>query len=313
MRILKKIKPVVWILLFTILFFSLINPRFFSISNFQNILQQASSLMVLAFAETLIILMQGTDLSLGAQVSLSTIVFVTLAAKGIPLPLCIVAVIFCTVLIGIANGAVISYLKVPTFISTLGMQNIVKSLALLICGSRSIYYSSEIIQKIAWGRFLYLPITTWVAAFTFLLAWLVLNRTRLGSEIYAIGGNVEALKVAGVNQKIARMKAWAFSGVLAGIAGFLVVCRVESGQPAVGDGMEFNAIAAVLLGGTSMREGKGGLFGTIFGVLLIYCLKNGLNLSGLPSIYHNAILGSVVLIAIVVDALINRAASQEKA
>ena len=139
----------------------------------------------------------------------------------------------------------------------------------------------------------------------------MLNRTRLGANIVALGGNIEALKVSGINATIVRMKTWMFAGFLTGIAGLLVLCRVESGQPAVGDGMEFNAIAAVLLGGTSMREGKGGVFGTIFGVWLIYALRNGLNLSGLSSLYHNAILGTVILLAIVVDALIGRAGKRE--
>ena len=307
----RNIKPVIWFLLFAVTVFSLINGRYFTASNLDNLLQQSAALTVLAFGQTLIILTQGTDLSMGAQVSFCTIAFVLLAMQGVPFWLCAILVTLCTILIGAVNSLVISILHVPVFISTFGMQYIMKSISLILCDGNSIYYSSDLFYRVSSGSFLGIPFVTWIAVAAFLITWVMLNRTRLGANIVALGGNIEALKVSGINATIVRMKTWMFAGFLTGIAGLLVLCRVESGQPAVGDGMEFNAIAAVLLGGTSMREGKGGVFGTIFGVWLIYALRNGLNLSGLSSLYHNAILGTVILLAIVVDALIGRAGKRE--
>ena len=138
----------------------------------------------------------------------------------------------------------------------------------------------------------------------FILVWIVLRKTKFGTNIRGLGGNREALALAGISPVKNLIKTYAFAGFIAGIAGIITLCRVESGQPTVASGWEFQAVAATLLGGTSLREGKGGVTGTIFGVLLITIVKNGLNIIGIRSIYQNAIIGSIVLTAIIVDAII---------
>jgi ribose transport system permease protein len=135
---------------------------------------------------------------------------------------------------------------------------------------------------------------------------LLLYRTKFGTNIFALGGNAEALSLAGVSTGRSLIKTYAYAGLLAGICGIITACRVESAQPTVGAGWEFDAMAAVLLGGTSFIEGKGGLTGTIFGVLLIKILQNGMNLAGINALYQNALIGSVVLIAIIMDCYARR-------
>jgi ribose transport system permease protein len=197
--------------------------------------------------------------------------------------------------------------KIPPFIATLGMQNILNSISLLLTFGASIYYYHDIFQIITESRFLFLPLPVWIAALVFVVTWVMLYKTRFGTNIFGLGGNPEALTLAGVSTVSATVKTYAFVGVIAGISGLITACRVESGQPVVGIGWEFHAVAATLLGGTSLREGRGGIVGTIFGVFLIRVLQNGLNVSGVSTLYQNAIIGFIVLMAIVVDALLRRA------
>lgn len=291
-------------LVLIIVIFSLGSPNYFSLSNFRNILIQATPLMIVAFAQTCIILTQGTDLSLGAQVSFVTVMIVYLAKKGVPLFASMIIAVLLTVLIGTVNGTIVAKGNILPFIATFGMQNIVNSISLLLTSGSSIYYPSYTYRFVAESTFLFVPMMVWICALMFILVWIVLRKTKFGTNIRGLGGNREALALAGISPVKNLIKTYAFAGFIAGIAGIITLCRVESGQPTVASGWEFQAVAATLLGGTSLREGKGGVTGTIFGVLLITIVKNGLNIIGIRSIYQNAIIGSIVLTAIIVDAII---------
>ena len=188
--------------------------------------------------------------------------------------------------------------------ATYGMQNIVNSISLLLTAGSSIYFDSLAYRTVTETTFLFLPIMVWVAVIVFIVVWVVLRKTKFGTNIHGLGGNKEALTLAGINPVKCMIKTFAFAGMIAGIAGVIALCRVESGQPTVATGWEFQAVAATLLGGTSLREGKGGVTGTIFGVLLIQIIKNGLNVVGVQSIYQNAIIGSIILAAIIIDAVV---------
>lgn len=301
---LKALPPVSWMLVLIIVIFSLASPNYFSLSNFRNILIQATPLMIVAFAQTCIILTQGTDLSLGAQVSFVTVMIVYLAKKGVPLFASMIIAVLLTVLIGTVNGTIVAKGNILPFIATFGMQNIVNSISLLLTSGSSIYYPSYTYRFVAESTFLFVPMMVWICALMFILVWIVLRKTKFGTNIRGLGGNREALALAGISPVKNLIKTYAFVGFIAGIAGIITLCRVESGQPTVASGWEFQAVAATLLGGTSLREGKGGVTGTIFGVLLITIVKNGLNIIGIRSIYQNAIIGSIVLTAIIVDAII---------
>lgn len=302
----KGLPPVIWMLVILIAAFSVINPRYFSLSNMANVLLQSSPLMILAFGQTLIILTQGTDLSLGAQVSFVTVIWIYLAQLGVNMYAAAGIAVLLTVLAGSINGLIVAKGKIPPFIATLGMQNILFSIALLITKGASIFVPHPIYPIVTETRFLHIPLPAWITIAMFALTWILLNRTRFGMHIFCLGGNPEALSLAGGSVVTATVKTYAFAGFLAGITGLLTACRVECGLPIVGMGWEFDAVAAALLGGTSLREGRGGVTGTIFGVLLIVIIKNGLNIVGVSAMYQNAIIGSIVLAALVADTTIRR-------
>lgn len=301
---LKNIPPVAYMLIVIITVFSFMDPHYFSFSNFRNVLIQSTPLMILAFGQTCIVLTQGTDLSLGAQVSFVTVFTVFLAQRGIILEVAMIIAVLCTVLIGAINGTIVAKGNIPPFIATYGMQNIVNSISLLLTAGSSIYFSSFTYRIVTETTILMIPLMVWVAVVVFIIVWIVLKKTKFGTNIHGLGGNKEALVLAGISPVKCLIKTYAFAGVIAGIAGIITLCRVESGQPIVATGWEFQAVAATLLGGSSLREGKGGVTGTIFGVLLIQIIKNGLNVIGVQSIMQNAIIGSIVLAAIIIDAVV---------
>lgn len=301
---LKNIPPVAYMLIVIIAVFSFMDPHYFSFSNFRNVLIQSTPLMILAFGQTCIVLTQGTDLSLGAQVSFVTVFTVFLAQRGIILEVAMIIAVLCTVLIGAINGTIVAKGNIPPFIATYGMQNIVNSISLLLTAGSSIYFSSFTYRIVTETTILMIPLMVWVAVVVFIIVWIVLKKTKFGTNIHGLGGNKEALVLAGISPVKCLIKTYAFAGFIAGIAGIITLCRVESGQPIVATGWEFQAVAATLLGGSSLREGKGGVTGTIFGVLLIRIIKNGLNVIGVQSIMQNAIIGSIVLAAIIIDAVV---------
>lgn len=301
---LKALPPVAWMLIIIITVFSFSASSYLTFSNMKNVLVQSAPLMIVAFAQTCIVLTQGTDLSLGAQVSFVTVMTVFLAQRGIPLVVAMAVSVFITIVIGAVNGLVVAKGQIPPFIATYGMQNIVNSISLLLTSGSSIFFPSFTYRIVAETTILFIPLMVWIAAAMFVLVWIILKKTKFGTNIYGLGGNKEALSLAGINITVCQIKTYAFAGFVAGIAGIITLCRVESGQPTVATGWEFQAVAATLLGGSSLREGKGGVTGTIFGVLLITIVKNGLNVVGVKSIFQNAIIGSIVLAAIIIDAVV---------
>lgn len=298
---LKNIPPVAYMLIVIIAVFSFMDPHYFSFTNFRNVLIQSTPLMILAFGQTCIVLTQGTDLSLGAQVSFVTVFTVFLAQRGIILEVAMIIAVLCTIVIGAINGTIVAKGNIPPFIATYGMQNIVNSISLLLTAGSSIYFSSFTYRIVTETTILMIPLMVWVAVLVFIIVWIVLKKTKFGTNIHGLGGNKEALVLAGISPVKCLIKTYAFAGFIAGI---ITLCRVESGQPIVANGWEFQAVAATLLGGSSLREGKGGVTGTIFGVLLIQIIKNGLNVIGVQSIMQNAIIGSIVLAAIIIDAVV---------
>jgi ribose transport system permease protein len=305
-RIIGRWPPVVWMLVVLIVLFSITIPNYFDWSNISNILAQSVPLLILAFAQTLVILTQGVDLSIGAQVNFCTVIWIIMANNGIPLVAGAVISVAATVMIGVLNGLIIGKGNISPFIATLGTQYVFNGVTLLITAGASVYFSSYLFQLVTETKVLFLPLPVWITIAVFAVTWLMLYRTKFGTNIIGLGGNAEALSLAGISVNKSLVKTYAYAGLLAGIAGLVTACRVESGQPTVASGWEFEAMAAVLLGGTSLIEGKGSLVGTIFGVFLIEILQNGLNLAGVNALYQNALIGVIVLAAIVLDSLARR-------
>lgn len=301
---LKNIPTAFYILIILMLLCGCLTENFFSADNLSNILSQAAPLFVLACGQTLIVLMQGTDLSAGSIVSITGVLWIYLLNIGAPMLVSIFLIVAAGAILGLVNGAIVAKGFLPVFIVTLATQNIFKSIALLLCGSQTLYYEHPIFRTIAKNGAAGLSWSVWIALICFLLTWVLLSKTRFGRKVKGIGGNPEVLVLSGASISVSQIKAFVYAGIMAAVGGMLLCCRIESGNPNAGNGMEFNAIAAVLLGGTSLREGKGGVGGTVFGVLLIQVLKTGLTQIGISSIYQNALIGTVVLGAIIVDALI---------
>lgn len=307
----SRTPPALYMLLVLFIIFGTTVDNYFTFKNFSNVLNQSATLLVLACGQTLIVLMQGTDLSLGFMLSALSVSWIWLLNLGVPMWLSILLVLLLGGLCGLLNGVLVSKLHLPVFIVTLGTQNIFRSIALLISGSSTIYFSHPIFRTIGKGTFLGLTYTVWIALACFALTWFMLRRTTFGSRVTALGGNQEALTLAGSSVSANTIKAFVYCGFMAAVSGLLLTCRIESGNPLGGNGYEFNSVAAVLLGGTSMREGRGGVGGTILGVLLIQILKSGLNMMGISSIYQNALVGAVVLLAIILDAIVKRSRDNE--
>lgn len=300
------VPPAVWLIAVMLVFYGYNTKNYFTVSNFTSIAVQAAPLFVIACGQTIVVMMQGTDLSLGASLNMVTVVWIVFMQKGLPMGLALAIAISSAVFAGFINGVIVTKLKLPPFIATLGMQNILNSIALLIANGSSVYFRHSIFKVVAKQSVLGLPIILWIAIGCFMLTWVLLRRTRFGARVITMGGNPEALNVAGYSPQRATIQAFTYTGLMAGIAGFMLASRIESGNPIAGNGFEFNSVAAVLLGGTSMREGRGSIVGTIFGVLLIQILKNGLVMMSVSSIYQTAIIGFVVLFAIVLDSYIKR-------
>ena len=298
--------PAIWMVALMVIYFTLNTKNYLSMRNFVTIAVQCAPLFVVACGQTLIVLLQGTDLSLGASVSMVTVVWVLLMQAQIHPILAMLLAIGCAVLGGLLNGVIVSKLRLPIFIATLGVSNILNSLALTLSNGASVYQQTDYFKVIANAKLIGLPVIVWIAIACFVLTWLLLNHTRFGSRVRALGGNSEALNFAGFSVEKATIQVFAYTGLMAGIAGIMLASRIESGNPIAGNGFEFNSVAAVLLGGTSMREGRGSIVGTVFGVLLIQILKNGLVMMNVSSIYQSAIIGIVVLLAIILDAFLKQ-------
>ena len=303
---LKQIPPAVWIVLLLVVFFSFKTKNFLSLSNFVSIAVQLTPLLIISCAQTLVVLIQGTDLSLGASLNMVTVLWIISLEAGIPLvPATLIAIAAAT-LAGFLNGVIVAKMKLPIFIATLGMANILNSVALTASDGASIYFKHNIYTIIAKKAVLGLPVMVWIGILCVLATHIILTSTRLGSRIRALGGNPEALNFAGFSVDKATIQVFVVTGILVGIAGITLASRIESGNPIAGNGFEFNSVAAVLLGGTSMREGRGSVIGTVFGVMLVQILKNGLVMTNVSSIYQSAIIGIVVLFSIILNAYIRR-------
>lgn len=302
----RRLPPVVYMLLVLILGFGLASDRFLTLSNFSNILLQASPLLILAFGQTLVVLSQGTDLSVGAQISFVTVVWMMMARAGVPLIPAAGLALCSTCLIGAINGLIVAKGQIPPFIATFGMQSILSGAALLISRGSSVVYRSDFYIMIMESTLFGIRLPIYLAVGVFTVTWVLLYRTRFGTNIFGLGGNPEALVLAGINTTKVYVRVYLYAGLLAGLVGLLTACRIESGHPTVGVGMEFESIAATLLGGTSLREGKGSLKNTIYGVLLLAVIKNGLNLIGISAVYQSLIIGLIMLAALVINVWIQR-------
>lgn len=284
---------------------SFISPVFLSQKNIMNVLRQTSTNLYLACAMTMVIILGGIDLSVGAIIALSGVVTGGLIAfQGAPVVVAVIAGLLSGVVIGVFNGLVVAKTTIPPFIVTLATMNIARGAAYVYTGGKPIRVMSDGFNFIGSGYvFNFLPTPVFYLIIILAISVLIMNKTKLGRHIYAVGGNREAARFSGIKIDKVLFFPYAFSGLMAAIAGIVLASRMFSGQPTAGNGAEMDAIAAVVLGGTSMSGGSGKMGGTVIGGLVIGVLSNGLNLMNVDSFWQYVVKGVVILIAVYVDAL----------
>jgi ribose transport system permease protein len=282
---------------------ALLSPDFLSVGNVLDVMRQVSINAVIAFGMTLAILLGGIDLSVGSILAVSSVLIALLIKADYPAPLATVLGILSGAIMGAVNGLLISKGKVAPFIATLGMMTLLRGAALVLSqGSPISGFSSNFFSTLGGGylaRVIPLPVV-WMLAL-FVIFWFVLDRTVFGRHVYATGGNAEAARLSGIKTDQVKILAYTLSGAMAAVAGVILTSRLDSAQPTAGAGYELDAITAVVLGGTSLAGGRGWIFGTLVGALLIGVLNNGLNLLGVSAFYQQVIKGSVILLAVLLD------------
>ena len=284
---------------------------FLTPKNMFNILRQNASNLFLATGMTMVIILGGIDLSVGSVIALSGVVAAGCVVNfGLPEAVGFAAAIAVGAIVGMFNGFVICKTDIPPFIVTLASMNITKGIALVLTGGAPIRCMTDAFKFPGAGYVGPVPTPVILMVVIFVIAALMINRTQLGRHIYAVGGNVQAARFSGINVQKVKFIVYAYTGLMAGIAGVVIASRLYSGQPTAGDGAEMDAIASVVVGGTSMSGGSGRIGGTLIGVLIIGVLNNGLNLLGVDSNFQYVVKGLVILLAVYIDFLRNKKAGR---
>ncbi len=284
---------------------------FLTPKNVFNILRQNASNLFLATGMTMVIILGGIELSVGSVIALSGVVAAGCVVNfGLPEIVGFLAAIGVGALVGMFNGFVICKTDIPPFIVTLASMNIAKGIALVLTGGSPIRCMTDTFKFPGAGYVGPFPTPVILMIIVFVIAAMIVNRTQLGRHIYAVGGNAQAARFSGINVQKVKFIVYTYTGIMSGIAGVVVASRLYSGQPRAGEGAEMDAIAAVVVGGTSMSGGSGRLGGTLIGVLIIGVLNNGLNLMGVDSNWQYIVKGFVILLAVYVDFIRNKKAGR---
>ena len=276
---------------------------FLTVGNVLDVTRQVSINAVISFGMTLTILLGGIDLSVGSILAVASVLTAILMKAGWDAPLATLIGIIAGALMGAVNGLVIARGKVAPFIATLGLMTLLRGVALVLSNGSPISGFTSYFFALQGGGYVahLVPIPVVWMLVMFVLFWFVLTRTVFGRHVYATGGNEEAAKLSGVKTDGVQIVVYTISGAMAALAGVILTSRLDSAQPTAGAGYELDAITAVVLGGTSLAGGRGWIFGTLIGALLIGVLNNGLNLMGVSSFYQQVIKGSVILLAVLLD------------
>lgn len=285
-------------------FFSIVSPFFFSYGNFIAILFSTVVIGTLAIGTTFVIISAGIDLSIGTGMALCAVMSGVFMVKlGLPLALGVPLSIVFGGLMGLVNGVNVAILRIPPFIATLAMMLVAEGLALVLSNSTPIYFNDVAgYTDLSTGELIpNVPNAVLILLVVALIAGALLAKTVLGRYTYSIGSNEEATALSGIDVRKWKIAIYAFAGLFTGLAGLMISARLGSAQPATGMGYELQAIAAVVIGGTSLSGGKGSIVGTLIGALIISVLNNGLQIMSIPQEWQNVILGAVILVAVYTD------------
>jgi ribose transport system permease protein len=281
-----------------------LTPHFLTVSNLLNVMEQTSINAVIAVGMTFVILSGGIDLSVGSLVALAGVVMASALQAGAPIPVAVLAGLATGALGGLVNGSLVTLGRLPPFIATLGMMSVARGAALLFTDGRPVSGFSPEFRTLATGRLLVVPVPVLVTLGAYVVAHLVLTRTRFGRYVYAIGGNEEAARLSGVPVRFHKTMVYGLSGLVSALAAAILTARLNSAQPIAGMMYELDAIAATVIGGTSLLGGQGRVSGTLIGALIMGVLRNGLNLLGISSFLQQVVIGLVIVGAVLLDSLL---------
>jgi ribose transport system permease protein len=285
-----------------------LTPHFLTVSNLLNVAEQAAIIAIVAVGMTFVIITGGIDLSVGSVLAFAGVVMASVLHADVPLPLALGAALGTGLFCGLVNGLLITVGRLPPFIATLGMMSVARGTALMFTEGRPISGFSGGFRSLATGEVLRVPAPVVIMVAVYLVAHFVLTRTKLGRYTYAIGGNEEAALLSGVNVRAYKASVYGLSGMLSGLAAVLLTARLNSAQPIAGMMYELDAIAATVIGGTSLLGGEGTVLGTLIGALIMAVLRNGLNLLGVSSFIQQIVIGSVIIVAVLIDMWLKRRA-----
>ena len=290
-------------LILLVIVISIISPEFRTIDNFLSLLRQSSINGFIAFGMTCVILTGGIDLSVGSVLALATALCASFIKGGMPVGFAMLLALVIGTLMGMVSGTLVTKGRLQPFIATLITMTVYRGLTLIFMNGKPIsgLGDSLLLKFVGRGALFGIPIPVILFVLVFALFMFVLEKTTLGRRIYATGSNEVSAKLAGVNTGRTKLIAYAISGCMATLSGLILLSRLASAQPTLGEGYELDAIASVALGGTSMNGGRGRIWGTFVGVLIIAVLNNGLNILGVSSYYQSVVKGIVILIAVLSD------------
>ena len=283
---------------------TIINSNFLTANNLLNLLLQVTSNALIAFGMTFVILTGGIDLSVGSILALSSALTAGLLGSGMPVTLAILISLILGCSLGMMNGLLISYGKLAPFIVTLATMTIFRGATLVYTNGNPItkgLSDTFLFQFLGQGYIVGIPFPVIIMFIVFIVLYVLLHKTAFGKSVYAIGGNEKAAYISGVKLNKVKIIIYSISGIMASISGLIITSRLSSAQPTAGASYEMDAIAAVVLGGTSLSGGKGRILGTLIGALIIGVLNNGLNIIGVSAFWQQVVKGVVILIAVLID------------
>nr|WP_232219637.1 ribose ABC transporter permease [Carnobacterium pleistocenium] len=297
-----KLGPLLALIVLVILV-TVVNPGFISPNNLLNLLRQVSTNALIAFGMTFVIITGGIDLSVGSTLALSSALMAGAIASGLDPILAMVLSLFAGTAFGAVNGLLITKGRMAPFIATLATMTIYRGLTLVYTNGNPItgIGDSFIFKFVGRGYLFGIPFPVVLMIISFILLYILLHKMTFGRKTFAIGGNEKAAFIAGIKNDRIKTGIYAISGLMASLAGIIITSRLDSAQPTAGTSYEMDAIASVVLGGTSLSGGRGRLVGTLIGALIIGTLNNGMNLLGISSFYQQVVKGIVIIIAVLLD------------
>ncbi len=284
----------------------ILTPHFLTVSNLLNVLEQSAINAIVAAGMTFVIISGGIDLSVGSVLALAGIVLASLLQAGVGLPIAMTVALASAAICGLLNGLFVTLGRLPPFIATLGMMSVARGLALIWAEGRPISGFSESFRLMATGRPLGIPAPVLITLVVYAIAHVALAHSVFGRSIYAIGGNEEASRLSGVPVRFHKVGAYVVCGLTSGVAAVVLTARLNSAQPTAGIMYELDAIAATVIGGTSLFGGEGTLLGALIGALIMGVLRNGLNLLNVSSFVQQFVIGIVIIAAVLIDTALKR-------